>query len=265
MAPITGATRLFGIFADPIHQVKTPQVMNAFFSARGVDAVMVPFHVPPIGLASLLAGLRDVENFGGFIATVPHKPAMIGLCDEVTMHAGLIGAANCIRREADGRLVGAMLDGVGFVAGLRRAAIEPAGRAVLVIGAGGAASAIAFAMAEAGAASVTIMNRTEAKAIDLAARIAAAFPGVTTGVGTEQLYRQDLIVNGTSLGMRQDDPLPLDITGLHGGQIVAEAIMEPSETRLLAAALARGCRIQPGLPMLECQIELMARHLGAIP
>lgn len=264
MSTITGRTRIYGILADPIHHVKTPQVMNALFADRGVDGVLVPFHVRADGLSTLLDGLRRMENFGGFIATVPHKPAMLGLCDETVGDAALIGAVNAVRREPDGRMVGAMLDGDGFVAGLREAGIDPAGMRALLVGAGGAASAMAFALAAAGVASLTIANRSEDKARDLAARVAGAYPAVRVATGPADPRGHDLVANGTSLGMREGDAPPVDLSGLTAGQVAAEAIMEPAETRFLAAAREAGCRVQPGLPMLRCQIEMMARHMGAI-
>ena len=107
---ITGRTRVYGILADPIHHVKTPEAMHLVFARHGVDGVLVPIHVTAAGLSGMIAGLRQMRNFGGFIATVPHKPAMVELCDEVDAHARLIGAANIVRREPDGRMVGAMLD-----------------------------------------------------------------------------------------------------------------------------------------------------------
>lgn len=262
---ITGRTRVYGILADPIHHVKTPEAMHLVFERHGVDGVLVPIHVSREGLADMIQGLRQMQNFGGFIATVPHKPAMVRLCDEVDEHARLIGAANIVRREPDGRMVGAMLDGIGFVSALRQAGVEPRGLRVWLCGAGGAASAIAFALAEAGIAQLTITNRTPDKAEDLARRVTAAFPNVQTTAAASRLEEHQLVVNGTSLGMREQDPLPLDVTRLHSEQVVAEAIMEPAITPLLAAAKQAGCRIQLGRPMLDAQIELMARHMGAIP
>jgi len=266
MPDVTGHTRLFGILADPIHHVKTPQVMHEVFARHGIDGVLVPMHVAPAGLRAALDGLRAMRNFGGFIATVPHKPAMLDLCDAVEGDAARIGAVNCVRREPDGRMVGAMLDGIGFVEGLRGAGIDPAGARVLLAGAGGAASAIAFALAEAGAAGLTVVNRTEAKAADLAARVAAAYPGCAAEGRAEagDVAGYDIVANATSLGLRPGDPPPLPVAELHAGQVVAEAIMDPEETPLLAAARAHGARVHPGLPMLRCQIELMARHMGAL-
>lgn len=266
MTEITGHTRLYGILADPVAQVKTPQVMAEVFARHGVDGVLVPMQVAPDGLRQVVDGLRRMKNFGGFIATMPHKPAMLGLCDVIEGDGARIGAVNCVRREEDGRMVGAMLDGIGFVTGLRQAGIDPSGRRILLAGAGGAASAIAFALAEAGAEALTILNRTAARAEDLAARVAAAYPScATSGTGAAgDVGGYDLIANATSAGLRAGDPLPLPVEALHAGQVVAEAIMEPAETPLLAEARARGATVHPGLPMLRCQIELMARHMGAI-
>ena len=267
MTQITGHTRLFGILADPIAHVKTPQVMAEVFARHGVDGVLVPMHVTPDQLPQALDGLRAMHNFGGFIATMPHKAAMLALCDAIEGDAARIGAVNCVRREQDGRMIGAMLDGIGFVEGLRQAGTELGGTRVLLAGAGGAASAIAFALAEAGVAKLTILNRTASKAEDLAERVSVAYPTCSSEgcsvVG--DLGGYDIVANATSLGLRAGDPLPLSPEGLHAGQIVAEAIMEPEVTPLLAEAAARGARCHPGLPMLRCQIELMARHMGAIP
>ncbi|MBN4093876.1 MULTISPECIES: shikimate dehydrogenase [Methylobacterium] len=262
-AGITGRTRVYGILADPIYHVKAPEVMGALFARHGVDGVLVPLHVTADGLAAVMDGLRHLRNFGGFIATVPHKTAMTGLCDALTREAEQIGAVNCVRREADGRMVGTMLDGIGFVEALRASGLEPRGRSAALAGAGGAASAIAFALAEAGVARLTILNRTADRAQALAERLRAAYPGLAVAAEGVQA-EHDLLVNGTSLGMRPQDAAPFDLGALHAGQFVAEAIMDPEITPLLAAALRAGCRVQKGLPMLECQIALMARHMGAL-
>jgi shikimate dehydrogenase len=261
---ITGRTRLFGIVADPVHQVKTPQAINDRMRAQGFDGVLVPFHVAPDGLADFMAGLRRLQNFGGFIATVPHKSAMVALCDEVDAHSRLIGAVNCIRRDPDGRLIGTMLDGRGFVQGLYNDGIDPAGRRVYLAGAGGAAAAIAFALAEAGIASLTITNRTRSRSVALAERLARLYPKLAVVITPATLAEHDLVVNATSLGLRDGDPLPIDARQLSAGQIVAEVIMDPELTPLLHAARAAGCRIHPGYPMLAEQLTLMMAHMGAM-
>lgn len=262
---ITGKTRIFGILADPIYHVKTPQTMNAVFESRGVDAVLVPFHVAPHCLQGLVAGLRRMENFGGFIATVPHKGAMLDLCDAVSDAARHIGAVNCVRREADGRMVGTMLDGIGFVEAIRARGIDVSGLKVFLVGAGGASSAIAFGLADAGVRHITISNRSRERAAELAHRLRAAYPGLPVSTDPEDIEHHDLIVNGSTLGMEATDAAPLDVTRLQHHHLVADAIMQPAITPLLAAALDRGCKIFPGKLMLDAQILLMARHMAAIP
>lgn len=262
---ITGQTRVFAILADPIAQVKTPQGLNRIMAERGVDGVMVPLHVAAADLAAVLAGLRAVRSFGGAIVTVPHKTAIVPLLDSVGDAARLVGAVNAVRREPDGRLVGEILDGAGFVAGLRAAGHDPWGGSAYLAGAGGAANAIAFALAEAGVSRLTVHNRTPARVEDLFSRLRRLVPDLPLARGGPDPAGHDLVVNATSLGLQPGDALPLDPAGLTPDQLVAEIIMQPAETPLLRAAAARGCRTQPGLPMLEGQLALMADFLGMRP
>ena len=263
MTEITGRTRLYAIVADPVGHVRTPMVFNRRFAERGVDAVLVPLHVPAAGLPDLFRAARSMENLGGLIVTVPHKSAEVSLCDEVSEMARAIGAVNTIRRDADGRLVGEMFDGPGFLAGLRQEGIEPRGLRVLLSGAGGAANAIAFVLAEAGVARLTIANRTQAKAEELARRLRDHYPAVEIAAGAADPSGHDLVVNATSLGLREEDPLPVLADRLAPTMTVAEIIMIPEQTKLLREAARRGCRIHLGRHMLDTQIELMARFIGA--
>jgi shikimate dehydrogenase len=263
MDEISGRTRVWGILADPIHHVRTPQALNALMRECGVDGVMVPIQVAAADLAAVAAGLRRQRNFHGVIVTVPHKTAMLDLCDEVSEVARQIGAVNAVRVE-DGRLIGTMLDGAGFVGGLRSAGIEPAGMRVYLAGAGGAANAIAFALAEAGVRHMSLANRTRARAEALRNRVAAVHPALSLAAGDAEPTGHDLLVNATSLGLSEGDPLPFSVDRLRGGEIVAEIIMQPEVTPLLAAAGARGCRTHPGQPMLSSQLNLMAEFLGMI-
>lgn len=262
MREITGKTKLFAIVADPIAQVKTPQAINAHMEKHGFDGVLVPMQVSSQELPTLMSGLRQIKNMMGIVVTVPHKTAIVQMCDEVSLAAQQVGAVNIIRREESGKLVGDILDGKGFVAGLKTNGIDPRGLKAYLAGSGGAANAIAFSLAEAGVSQLTIANRTRSKAEDLAARVTKNYPQVKVVVGDPSPVGQDLIVNGTSLGMAAGDPYPLNVEELQPNQIVAEIIMTPTMTPLLEAAQAKGCRIHYGLPMLQCQIELMAQFMG---
>ncbi len=222
------------------------------------DVVLVPVHVVPDQLTNAINGLRHAENLAGFAVTVPHKSAVLGLCDEVSARAQAVGAVNVVRREAGGRLVGDILDGVGFVAGLRHSGIEPGGMRVFLAGAGGAANAIAFGLAEAGIASLAIWNRTQSKSEDLRQRLLRAYPGLPITLASNDPAGAQLVVNATSLGLRDGDPLPLDVERLQAHQV----IMHPAMTPLLRAAEARGCRMCLGAPMLDCQLTLMAEFMS---
>lgn len=259
---IDGKTRLYAIVADPIEQVKTPQTLNALMRERNFNGVLVPMQVAPENLAGWFDSLRGIKNFGGLIVTVPHKQAISKLCDEVSDAARLIGAVNVVRREADGRMVGDILDGKGFVAGLRGNDIEPRGKRVFMAGAGGAANAIAFALAEAGVEQLGIYNRTTDKVQDLIGRLKQVHPNFNATAVDSSPAGFDVVVNATSLGMREGDVLPLDVDALTSNQVVAEIIMKPETTALLAAAQEKGCKIHYGLPMLRSQADLMAAFVG---
>ena len=252
---ITGRTGVLAILGDPLEQARAPGLVNASLARRGEDAVLVPLRVPRGALAPVIAGLRAIESFRGAVVTMPHKTAVAELLDEVQPEARQVGACNVLRREAAGRLVGTMLDGEGFTAALRRAGHDVRGRRVWLAGAGGAAAAIAFAMAKYAAAALAVHNRTVAKAEALAVRLRAAHPGLDVAVSGPRPERCDVVINATSLGMRPDDPLPLDPAGLGPGMVAADVVIRAEPTPFLAAAAARGCAVQPGLPMLVEQIE----------
>lgn len=266
---ITGRTRVFGTLAHPIDHVRVPSVMNPAYARHGIDAVMVPIHVLPEDLADAVRGMRATRNLGGLCVTVPHKVTITALCDEVGASGRRVGAVNAVRfdpPDADGRrrMIGDNFDGQGYVAGMKAHGFDFAGKHVLQLGAGGAGMAIAFAVAEAGAASLSIANRTVARAEDLARRVHEAFPACTTrGVAADaDPAGYDVAINTTSLGLHADDPLPVDVERLDPATVVSEIIMIPEETPLLRAAKARGHRVHYGRPMLDEQIRLIAAFIG---
>ena len=252
---ITGATRVWLHLSHPSAKTVSTALLNKTFRERELDVVAVAVDVAPNDLHALVRGFKGWRNLVGMGVTMPHKEQIALVCDEVVGLAKQMKAVNVIRREADGRLVGGNTDGSGFVAGLRRAGYEPAGKRVLLVGAGGAGAAMAFALAEAGVVALVVANRTVAKAEQIAARVRQAFPGISTVAGAADPTGFDLVVNTTPLGMREGDALPLDVSLLTAEMVVADIIVKPARTPLLEAAERRGCRTQPGLPMLTCQID----------
>lgn len=257
---ITGHTKLLAILADPVVQVRTPQMMNKMLADMGLDAVLVPTGVSREGLAAAVTGMRNIGNLAGMVVTVPHKTAVPALCDTLSDRATAAGAVNVVRRDADGKLRGDILDGEGFSRGLDDAGISVAGMSIFLVGAGGAASAIAFALAARGPKKVTISNRTEEKARALTERLSSSFPDVDFCVGTDP-SGHDLAVNGTSLGMAAGDALPFDPVDLSAGTIVAEVIMQPEVTPLLAAANELGFATHGGQKMLMGQLSELVSFL----
>lgn len=259
MPSITGRTALLAIVADPVAQALTPSLANAALAARGVDAVLVPMRVARDELGAIVTALRAVGNFKGAVVSMPHKVAIASLVDARTTESRQAGACNVVRRAPDGRLEGTMLDGEGFVTGLRGAGHEVRGRRVFLAGAGGAAAGIAFALGKHGARSLTVHNRTVAKAEALATRVRAAHPALEVRVGASPTGH-DLVVNATSLGMQADDPLPVDPAAFGPGVVAADVVIHP-ETAFLAEAARRGATVHPGAPMLAAQIEPMLDYL----
>jgi shikimate dehydrogenase len=259
---ISGATSYYAQLADPVAHVRFPGVLQPALDALGHDVAVVPMHVRPDGLAAVVTAMRHWQNLLGAGVTMPHKQSVVPLLDRTTRQAALVGAVNAIRREPDGALVGEMIDGRGFVQGLRDRDVDPAGLRALLVGAGGTARAVAFALADAGVRDLRIANRTAAHAERLAREVAAAFPGCATAAGAADPAGRDLVVNATSLGMRDADALPVPAGSLTSTMVVADVVMVPGGTRLLAAAAAAGARTMPGEGMLGTQVPLVLDFLG---
>ena len=258
---ISGATALCFTLAHPAAHVRTPATFNALAAERGADIVMVPLDVAGDDLPAFLRAMRGMRNVTGAVVTIPHKSIAGRFCDELSPRAQQCSAVNVIRRTSEGRLIGDVFDGLGFVGGLRGAGHAVEGRAVLLAGAGGAASAIAFALAEAGVSRLGVFNRTEARARDLVDRVAKDYPRVWAEVAGADPTGFDIVVNATSLGLQPDDPLPVEASKLSPAMLVAEAVMQPERTSLIAAAEAVGAATHGGLAMLQAQLALIAEFL----
>jgi len=252
---ISGHTKLFCIVADPVTHVKTPQLFNTHLEQRGIDAVLVPLHVTADQLGNVVRGLQKVSNLSAIVVTVPHKISILEYCDDFDSSARIAGAANILRRDADGRLTGANFDGIGFVRSLESAMGPIDGKTAYLAGAGGVARAIAFSLAQAGIRNLSDYNRTPAKAEELLSAVANRFPLVKTSVANDTPDGYDIAINGTSVGLKSNGGLPFTIERLPSTAVVAEVVMEPITTELLIAAKKRGLRVVPGDGMLRHQLQ----------
>jgi shikimate dehydrogenase len=255
-----GSTRLFPIIGDPIAQVKAPTGITAALHARGVNAYVVPLHIGVAEVDACLDGLSLVRNIDGLVATVPHKFTAFRRAATATPRAKVLGAANVLRRNADGTWHADMLDGLAFVSALRAAGCEPSGKRALVVGAGGAGAAIALALIDAGIVSLTVHD------IDLSRR--DALLRRLTGHGSTRLIAGsadpagcDVIANATPAGMREGDPLPLLTNHLSPAMTVGDVITVPEVTPLLAAARAVGCATSTGVEMFRAGRDLIVDFL----
>ncbi|MBF0629251.1 MAG: shikimate dehydrogenase [Magnetococcales bacterium] len=243
----------FGVIGDPIEHSLSPYMHNRAYAVLGMtDHHYLPFHVRPENLAEAVLGMRAL-GIAGFNATIPHKEQLVALMDELDPMARLIGAVNTVVIRPDGRLIGYNTDGYGFVTALREvfAAALP-GVELLILGAGGAARGVLAALLAEGADRITLMNRTQDRAVTLAAQFAASFPGrlITAQPWSATLPAARLVINTTSLGMEPHaDPVP-DLSGLPESALVYDIVYAPPLTPLLHAARARGLKVENGLGML---------------
>lgn len=264
---ITGATELLVHIGDPIAQARAPMLINPLLDRQGWNAILIPMHVTSDHLGRALDGVRATRNIRGGIITMPHKVAVANLADELTPEARALGACNVIQRDRGGRITGSMLDGEGFVAGLAAAGTSVCGKQIFLAGAGGVALGIAFALAKHGAAGIAVFNRSPERTEALRSKVGVAFPEVQIRIlPAPDPSGCDIAINATALGMKVNDPVPMQIEQLTPSMVAAEVVISDEPTPFLAAAIMRGCRIQPGLAMLEAQIGLMITFmLGAPP
>lgn len=244
----------------PVSHSASPAMHNRAFESLGYNAVYLPFPVSPPELPQAIAGLWAL-NAGGVNLTIPHKEAVVPLLAGLAPSAELIGSVNTLVRGESG-WVGHSTDGPGFIQAFRTGMEEePAGLRFLILGAGGAARAVAFALAQSGAAAITLANRSPERAQDLAARLKscyscgiaaspldpAALRGIAPGV--------DALINTLPLGMhpRVEEIPPVPVEILKPPLIVCDLIYNPRPTRLLRMAAANGCRTLDGLAMLVAQ------------
>lgn len=260
---IDGATELMAIIADPVYQASTPGLANALLRDKNLNQVLVPLHVKTHGLSDVVNSLRYIHNFIGAVVSMPHKTSIIKLLDELTPEAHQVGACNVIRRNKDGKLVGTMLDGEGFVKGLSNSGYSVKEKNVFIVGSGGAASGLAFAIARHGASRLRIFNRTKAKAVNLIENLKSYFPKIDIEYFDTISADDQIIVNGTSVGMKENQGLPISLSTVTESSLVADIVVAPEMTAFLNEAKKMNCLIHKGKEMLEGQISLMIDFMNA--
>jgi shikimate dehydrogenase len=254
---LSGRTGLLGVIGHPITHTLSPKMHNAAFAASGLDYVYVAMDVLPEDLPAAVGGLGAL-GFRGFNVTMPHKEAVLPLLDELDEAARASGAVNTVVVE-ERRLRGANTDGSGFVEACGETRVGFEGAKVLVVGAGGAAAAIAVAVLGEGARELRILNRSRWRAEKLRDRLQEGYPGAGISVydATDPegaAWGASVIVNATYLGMKDGDPLPLPASCLGTDTVICDAVYRPGrETGFIRLARGRGLRTVSGGQMLLYQ------------
>jgi len=251
MMKLSANTGLIALFGYPTGHSLSPAMHNAAFKEMGLELCYLTFDVHPQELRDAVLGARAM-GFVGLNVTVPHKEAIMPMLGEVRPEAAFIGAVNTVLINERGKLIGHNTDGMGFMKSLEDEGIDPAGKRVLVIGSGGASRAICSSLCEA-ASEVAVYNRTQDRAARLVADLGINFKNAThlESMSGEAVACFDMVINATSLGLSDGDPLPLDATMLRQGQIVGDLIYK--NTPFLAHAQKMGHRTFNGLGMLLWQ------------
>jgi shikimate dehydrogenase len=253
---LSGETRLYPILGDPITAVKSPQRLTCGFEARDHNGICVPMQVPQADLEAVMHGLSLVPNVDGLLITMPHKFAAFTLCASSSERAKLLGVVSVIRRNPDGSWHGDMLDGLAFVKAQIDEGAQPDGARVLLIGAGGAGSAIAIALLEAGVRELIIHDTDEARTAHLIELLSGQGRGRVTA-GPPDPAGCDMVCNATPLGMAAGDPLPVPAHALAPSMFVGDVIAGHGLTPLVQAARTAGCKTATGVHMVEAVQEMM--------
>lgn len=255
---ISGTTKIYGILGHPITHTLSPTMHNAAFEAARLDAVYLPMPVAPDNLEKVLEALPCAGVLGVNV-TLPHKQTILSMMDHLSEEANLVCAVNTVAFK-DGKSYGFNTDGAGFLKSLEEdGKFKAKGKKVLILGAGGAARAVAVALAQTAVRQLLIYNRTRDRAELLAKHIAHHFPYCSVEVleeyqtrSREDLELIDLVVNTTSLGLKRNDPIPISPIFFRKGILFYDLIYH-GETQWLKAARKMKMRTLNGLGMLLFQ------------
>ncbi|MEK3882588.1 shikimate dehydrogenase [Paenibacillus sp. PL2-23] len=253
---IDSHTELYGVIGDPIRHSKSPIMMNRAFRETGINGVYMAFHITDDKLEHFVAGVRAM-GIRGVNVTIPHKLRIMDLLDDIHESARIIGAVNTIVND-NGKLTGYNTDGIGYVRSLKEeASPQLAGKRITVIGAGGAARGIIYALLQEGPERVRIVNRSAQRAEELASSLSSG-SFIIEASSNDRLQEwcgdADIIINTTSVGMFPNvDQSPVPGEWLNPGAVVSDLIYNPLQTAFLHAAAARGCQTHGGLGMFIYQ------------
>jgi len=252
----TGRTRLYPLFGDPIIYVRSPEFFTRGMIARGQDAMCIPMEVSDHALDPFMKGISVVPNVDGLLITMPHKFNAFTYCATGSETSKRLNVVSVMRRNADGSWHGDMLDGDAFVKAQIDHGAKPGGAKALLLGAGGAGSAIAISLLQAGVREL-IIHDVSAERVDRLLETIADLAGGRARAGDADPTGCDMVCNATPMGMDGKDPLPVDASLLRPTMFVGDVIAGHDETPLLRAAREAGCGTANGDHMVEAVQTIM--------
>jgi shikimate dehydrogenase len=259
---ILGTTKLIAHLGLPTESFKAPMIYNPYFEKHGIDAIVVPMGCRADDYPDFLRLVFRLSNIHGALVTMPHKVTTVALLDEASTTVKVAGSCNAVRLGPGGELIGNMFDGEGFVRGVMRKGRKLRGARALVVGSGGVGSAIAASLANTDVAELGLFDANTPTMNGLADRLRRYYPNLKIAVGSNDPAGWDIVVNATPLGMKDGDPLPMDVARIAPSTFVGEVVMKNEVTPFLAAAQARGCESQVGVDMLFEQIPAYLEFFG---
>jgi shikimate dehydrogenase len=268
---IQGSTELVAIVGSPVAQVKSPENFNRWFIDHQQNVAMLAIDMAHASLDDFVQTLRGWQNLRGCVVTVPYKQLLASRLDSVSERSAALRSVNVIRRETDGRLVGDIVDGEGFLNAARQHGFNPEDAKALVIGTGGVGSAIAYSLCQSGVSQLVISDLSQERVEVLGDLLRAGFPDILISANPTSLQPFDLVVNASPVGMgaeNDDGPLPLPATlmqTLRAEALVADVVTSPAITPFLASARKMGCPIQTGPEMALAQLGNLGHFMGVTP
>jgi shikimate dehydrogenase len=260
---ISGETRIFAIVGHPIEQVRSPEMVTAELTNRGRNAILIPLDVLPEEFESCVSQLMRVRNLDGLIFTIPFKQAACALASELSDQARAVGAINAMARGRGDQWVGDIFDGLGCVEAFRERQQSFRGRRVMLIGAGGAGSAIGVAVAHQGPAAMRIFDLDTRRATQLVEAIEKIDPHIDVDLANPTVEHIDILLNASPVGMLGDARMPINVVEIPSEIIVFDAIVKPELTKLLALAQQCGCQTIRGREMMRGQIKKIVDFFDA--
>lgn len=255
---VLGSTAVYLLPGDPVTNVRLPRMFNAVFERFGIDALMAAVQVSRRDVAVFVKAAFLARNVRGMAIAPPHKPLLVDLLDGCGLFGRVAGSVNVVRRIENGELEGDLFDGEGLLGALDHYNIPYRGKRVLILGAGVSAAAIGVALAEGGtvngAEHIAFYDVAAGKAAGVAAQIDSFFDATSTVVDSNDPAGYDLVINATALGLKEDDPLPVDVARMEPHAALFDILLRNQPTPLVRAARARGLHAQAGFEMLVQQM-----------